>query len=100
VRGHGLERLRGRGRIGADPALSSGCLSGITRALVLEWFAAEERSLPLEVLAEADEVFLTSSTRNVHPVVRADDRHWSQAGPVSSELREAFERNFARNVDP
>ena len=74
------------------PPLSSGCLAGITRELVLEWFDATEQALPIDVLTTADEVFLTSSTRNVHPVVRADDRVWAEAGPVSRELQRRVRR--------
>lgn len=82
------------------PPVSSGCLAGITRELVIEWFGAQERALPVSVLQEADEVFLTSSTRNVHPVVRADDRTWTQAGPVSRELQLAFDARAAADGDP
>jgi branched-chain amino acid aminotransferase len=82
------------------PPLSSGCLGGITRELVLAWFDVQERSLPLDVLREADEVLLTSSTRDVHPVVRVDDRRWAQAGPVGLRLRAEFEQLARRHVDP
>ena len=33
-----------------------------------------EASLPYDVLRTADEVFITSSTRDVHPVAKVDDR--------------------------
>lgn len=82
------------------PPLSSGCLAGITRELVLEWFDAVEASLPLDVLATADEVFLTSSTRNVHPVVRADERVWPGAGPTSRTLQLAFDERAQGWIDP
>lgn len=82
------------------PPLSSGCLPGITRELVLEWFDAVEEPLPIGVLAAADEVLLTSSTRDVHPVVRMDDRTWPAAGPIGRELRAAFESRAADDVDP
>ncbi|MDP1878498.1 MAG: aminotransferase class IV [Actinomycetota bacterium] len=82
------------------PPLSSGCLAGITRELVLEWFGGVEQDLPLGVLAEADEVFLTSSTRNVHPVVRADARTWDRPGPVSRDLAASFDEQAARDIDP
>ena len=60
-------------------------------------FGGREEDLPLDVLRSADEVFLTSSTRDVHPVVRADDREWSIAGPISRDLQHAFaERSAAR----
>lgn len=82
------------------PPLASGCLPGITRELVIEWFGAREQTMPIDVLTTADEVFLTSSTRDVHPVVRLDDREWSTPGPVSRELQEAFTRLMAGDIDP
>ncbi|MDQ1604085.1 MAG: branched-chain amino acid aminotransferase, partial [Actinomycetota bacterium] len=48
------------GRV-VTPPLSSGCLAGVTRALLLEWCDVEERVLPLPALQEASEVFLSSS---------------------------------------
>lgn len=74
------------------PPLSSGCLGGITRELVLEACPdAVEEALPFEVLAEADEVFLTSSTREVQAVHRVDDRELSPApGPVTRESSSSF----------
>jgi branched-chain amino acid aminotransferase len=55
------------------PPLSSGCLAGITRELVIEWCAdagidVRERSLPVAEITMAEEIFITSSTRDVHPV--------------------------------
>ncbi len=82
------------------PPLASGCLAGITRQLVLDWFGAQEVDLPLDALAAADEVFITSSTRDVHPVVRCDDREWATAGPVSSDLRAGFAARATRDIDP
>lgn len=87
------------GRI-ATPTLASGCLAGITRQLVLEWFGGEECDLPLEVLQEADEVFITSSTRDVHPVIRVDDRRWPDAGPQAALLREEFIARSRTHLDP
>ncbi len=87
------------GRV-VTPPLSSGCLAGITRELVLEWFDVEEATLPLEVLFAADEVMLTSSTRNVHPVVAVDTRRWSGPGPVGRELQAAFDARAALDIDP
>jgi branched-chain amino acid aminotransferase len=82
------------------PPLSSGCLAGITRALVLEWFGGTEADLPMSVLQDADEVFLTSSTRGVHPVVRLDGREWPGAGPISRDLRVSYADQAARDLDP
>ena len=52
------------------PTLASGCLAGVTRALVLEWFGGREVDEPIEVLAEASEIFLASTTRDVQGVER------------------------------
>ena len=82
------------------PPLSSGCLGGITRELVIEWFGAVERAMPIGILAEADEVFITSSTRDVHPVITVDRRRWSDAGPTSALLREEFAARARLNPEP
>ncbi|MFC7502105.1 aminotransferase class IV, partial [Nocardioides sp. GCM10030258] len=47
------------------PTLASGCLAGVTRDLVLEWFGGREVDEPLTVAAAADEIFLVSTTRDV-----------------------------------
>ena len=55
------------------PPLSSGCLAGITRELIIEWLGdVAERPLPIAALAEADEAFLASSTRDVQPIRAVD----------------------------
>jgi branched-chain amino acid aminotransferase len=51
------------------PPVSSGCLPGITRELVVEWLGdVDEAPLPVTALAAADEAFLASSTRDVQPI--------------------------------
>lgn len=83
------------------PPLASGCLAGITRALVLEWTGAKETELPFEVLERADEVFLTSSLRDVQAVVRIDGRERGTApGPVTAEAMRVFEARSAADIDP
>jgi branched-chain amino acid aminotransferase len=73
------------------PPVSSGCLAGITREVVLEVTDAVERDLPLEVLEDADEVFLTSSTREVQAVAHVDGRPVPSApGPRTAAALEAF----------
>jgi branched-chain amino acid aminotransferase len=87
------------GRV-VTPPTSDGCLAGITRDLVVEWCEVEEQSLPLSVLHEADEVFITSSTRDVHPVDRVDERHLAAPGPLTEEVARTFGRRSAENPDP
>jgi branched-chain amino acid aminotransferase len=59
------------------PPLSSGCLPGVTRALLLEEIhtfgiqVSEKVLLPAD-LAAADEVFITSTTRELLPVVHIE----------------------------
>ena len=83
------------------PPLESGCLAGITRALVVDWAGAEEADLPFDVLTEADEVFLTSSLRDVQAVHRIDDRELPGApGPVTAKAMRVFAERAAEQVDP
>ncbi|HET6625702.1 MAG TPA: aminotransferase class IV, partial [Nocardioidaceae bacterium] len=56
------------------PTLAAGCLAGISRALLLEWYGAREVDEPIDVLRGADEIFLVSTTRDVQAVRRCDDR--------------------------
>ncbi|MBB5935658.1 aminotransferase class IV [Streptomyces zagrosensis] len=87
------------------PPLTSGCLAGVTRALVVEWAGAKETDLPLEALDEADEVFLTSTTRDVQAVHRIGPegagRTFSQApGTVTREAARIFTQRSAADSDP
>ncbi len=92
------------------PPLSSGCLAGITRELAIEWCQAAgitvvERDLPITALATVDEVFITSSTRDVHPVVEVlgttGERVWSgPVGPSTRAAAEVFARGRATSWNP
>lgn len=83
------------------PPLASGCLAGITRALVAEWSGAKEADLPFEALEQAEEVFLTSSLRDVQAVVRIDGRELGTApGPVTAEAMRLFDARSAEDADP
>lgn len=79
------------------PPESAGILPGITRAHVLAaaarlGIAVEEGDLKPEDLYGADEVFITSSIRELLPVVRVDDRRVGSGAPgaVCRELHRAF----------
>jgi branched-chain amino acid aminotransferase len=88
------------------PPESSGCLLGVTRALVVESCAAlglmiEETALSISDLADADEAFLTSTVREVQPIVSVDLRPMPAApGPVTKQLADAFTALVARDLDP
>lgn len=83
------------------PPLSSGCLAGITRALAVEWTGARETELPLDVLERAEEIFLTSTLRDVQAVHRIDGRQLADApGPVTSKAMRIWDERAADRLDP
>jgi len=81
------------------PPLSSGCLAGITRQLVLERTDAAEVDLPYEILRTTSEAFLTSSTRDVMPITRIDDRQL-EIGPLSAQAATIYKEMMAATADP
>jgi branched-chain amino acid aminotransferase len=87
------------GRV-VTPPLSSGCLAGVTRDLVLEVTAAEEADIPMDDLSRADEVFLTSTGRDVQPVHRIDDRELASPGPLTTAAATAFAELARSTSDP
>lgn len=82
------------------PPLASGCLAGVTRELVLEVTDAVEADLPFDVLDTAEEVFLTSSTRDVQGLHRVDDRRLDAPGPRTRAAGAAFAELAAAILDP
>ncbi|MGO9162232.1 MAG: aminotransferase class IV [Streptosporangiaceae bacterium] len=83
------------------PPLSSGCLAGITRELVIEWCGAVERPLPLAAFAAADEAFLTGSSRDVQPIRAVDGRACPGVpGPVTLEAARTFAFRAGQAADP
>lgn len=81
------------------PPLAAGILEGVTRGLVLrlareEGVPVEEVPLRPEDLEAADEVFITSTMREILPVVRLGGRAVGagRPGPVTERLHRAFRR--------
>jgi branched-chain amino acid aminotransferase len=83
---------------GADvwtPPLTSGCLPGVTRDLLLTevhtpGFQVRERDFTLDDLYQADEVFITSSTRDLLAVAEIEGRAVQHTGGAMEALRTAF----------
>jgi branched-chain amino acid aminotransferase len=82
------------------PPLHSGILAGITRSLLLQWLpqqgeAVAERDLGRADLLRAEELFLSSTLRDIGPVTHLDGRplHGGAVGPHSSRLLAAFRRH-------
>ena len=84
----------------ATPPLSAGCLSGVTRNLVVEWCGVEERDITMEEFATADEVFLTSTTRDVQGVHALEDRTFAADQPVTARIAAAWREREPQDVDP
>jgi branched-chain amino acid aminotransferase len=84
------------------PSLMSGCLPGVTRGLVLELLAdAEEDDVPMSALAAADEVLLTSTTRDVQPLHLLDGRALPGVdGPFAQRAMTAYAELVRRSDDP
>lgn len=82
------------------PPLTSGCLAGVTRALVLEWGTVREQDFHLDEGHRADEVFMTSSTRDIQPVLGWDGVRWSAPGPVTQSLMAQFAERSMADIDP
>ncbi len=72
-----------------------GILAGVTRQVTLELaesrYAVQQRDLPLAELLRADEVFITSSTKQVCPVRQIDGHVVGGPGPRTRDLMAAFE---------
>ncbi len=88
------------------PPLSSGCLEGVTRGILME-IASEastsvvEQTMRLEDLYGADEVFVTSTNRNVIGVKEIAGHAIADGltGPISKKLDEAFEAYINEYVE-
>ena len=82
------------------PPLSSGPLAGITRELIMKWSSVEERVLTLEEAKRADEVFITSSMRDIQGVERWDDLIFSPMRPITDALAATFAQRPQADLDP
>ena len=88
------------------PPLSSGCLAGVTRGLVIELcrsdgIALTERPILMGEIEEYPEAFITSTTREVQAIARIDDRQLPlPTGPITKRLRALFKELAAASLDP
>lgn len=82
------------------PTLASGCLAGVTRALIIEWYGAREVDEPYAVLDDASEIFLASTIRDVQGVHQIDERILPAPGPVTAEVMRTWTAREAEDPDP
>jgi branched-chain amino acid aminotransferase len=86
------------------PPLNSGCLGGVTRENLLAigpecGLAIVERPLTMKDVYEAEEAFITSTTREVQAVSRIEDHAFAQApGPATRKLAAAFSEFVERSI--
>ena len=78
------------------PPLSSGCLPGVTREVLLSEIhvpgvSFEEKTLLPADLEQADEVFITSTTRDLLPVLEIEGKKTGRR----AQVREALAASFA-----
>jgi branched-chain amino acid aminotransferase len=90
------------GGVLCTPALATGCLPGVTRGLVCGLVAVDERTdLTVDDLRSAPEAFLTSSTRDVHPIATVDGRPLDAApGPATMAAHDALASLQRSTLDP
>jgi branched-chain amino acid aminotransferase len=88
------------------PPLDAGLLAGITREYLFEvgrdtGIAVREHTLRDADLLGADEAFLTSTTRELVPIVRVDSHTIGDGrpGPVTKRLLQAFRRKAHEGED-
>jgi branched-chain amino acid aminotransferase len=86
------------------PPLSSGCLEGVTRSILLEIASGAgipigEQTLRLEDLYASSEVFITSTNRSLLSVGEIEGHTFSLApGPVTQQLERVFSRYMEEYV--
>ncbi len=86
------------------PPLDSGCLPGVTRELVIKACQSagldiQERAIPMAEFRATEEAFLTSSTRDVHPISHIDDRELSPApGKLTQSVQEVLLASCSRSL--
>ena len=83
------------------PPLDTGCLAGVTRALLLEQLDIAETHLPVKDLPEVSEAFLASSTRIVQSIARIDGTELPVVdGPLTAAAAKATADLIATDIDP
>lgn len=88
-----------RGGVAITPKSAAGLLEGVTRAFLFE--VGQDVGVPVrdevlypQDLDSADEAFITSTTRELSPVTRIDDRviGSGKPGPITMKLWEGYKR--------
>jgi branched-chain amino acid aminotransferase len=86
------------------PPLTAGCLEGVTRGVLLEICSGtgtplEERTLFPEDLYSAEEVFISSTNRNLLSVGEIKGRKIAAPGSITKKLEKAFDTYVREYID-
>jgi branched-chain amino acid aminotransferase len=89
----------------STPALEIGLLAGVTRGVLIDLLAqtgsaCSERALTVKEVTDADEVMLTSTLREVQPVVEVAGRRIGEGvpGPMAKRLKALFHDHALQRV--
>jgi branched-chain amino acid aminotransferase len=82
-------------RVWTPPLATSGCLPGVTRAILLEeiqipGLTIAERELTPSDLEDSDQAFVTSTTRDLLAVLEVDHQKLNQNRATLERLQHAF----------
>ncbi|CAB4742381.1 unannotated protein [freshwater metagenome] len=81
------------------PPLSTGCLPGVTRSLLLQYFGVIERDTTPSQLQESEAIYLVSSTREIQQVNRYNATEYSLSSS-GVELIGKFAEWVRGNLEP
>ena len=93
-----------RGEKVVTPPLASGCLEGVTRGVLMEiapeaGVSVVEQTLKPEDFVNADEVFITSTNRNLIGIGEiAGQKIPAAPGPITRRLDELFDLYIAEYI--
>jgi branched-chain amino acid aminotransferase len=90
-------------RVVTPPLATAGCLPGVTRALLLEeirlpGMTFEEAVLTPAEIEKSDASFITSTTRDLLPILEIDHTRMPQNLPLISQITGAFQQYRANYV--
>ena len=80
----------------STPPVSAGILAGITRRIALKvarmsGIAVEEKDMTTEEIFSAEELFITSSVREIVPVISFEGKSYI-AGPITKRMQAEYKK--------
>ena len=85
------------------PPLSAGGLGGVSRLVILETarqagIPTVERDFKLEELYQSDEIFISSTTRQVQAISQIEAQKFAAPGPLTQKLAKLFDEYVERHT--